>query len=154
VRAAPSILAQKLPAPAFVVDTRVELVDPAEGDRAGLILNGVQYAWLGLRRRNGATELVHTTCTRPAARCSEETRVLLAAVSSPVHLRMRMGDGATARFYYSGDQVRFTPAGEAFAAGKGRWVGAQVGLFSVGTGGAAPASNLDVDYFRVGASSE
>jgi beta-xylosidase len=53
VRAAPSILAQKLPAPAFVVNTHVALNGARDGDRAGLILNGMQYAWLGLRKTGG-----------------------------------------------------------------------------------------------------
>jgi beta-xylosidase len=150
VRSAPSILAQKLPAPSFVVDTHIELRDALDGDRAGLILNGLQYAWLGLRRRAGATELVHTVCTAPpssTARCSEETQVVLAAAPSSLTLRMNMQEGASARFAYSVDRLNFIPVGTPFAASKGRWVGAQLGLFSVGTG--ASASHLDVDYFRV-----
>jgi beta-xylosidase len=147
VRNAPSILAQKLPAPTFVVDTRVELRAALDGDRAGLILNGLQYAWLGLRRRAGATELAYTVCTAPAARCSEETQVVLADAPSPLYLRLYMEEGATARFAYSVDKVNFTSVGTPFAASKGRWVGAQLGLFSVGTG--ASASHLDVDYFRL-----
>jgi beta-xylosidase len=152
LRAAPAILAQKLPAPSFVVDTRLELRDAVDGDRAGLILNGLQYAWLGLRRRAGATELVYATCTVPAARCVEQAQVVLGAAPAALTLRMHMDNGAMARFSYSTDQVHFTPAGAAFAASKGRWVGAQMGLFSVGTKSGAAASKLDVDYFRVGAS--
>jgi beta-xylosidase len=151
VRAAPAILAQKLPAPVFTVDTRVELANPAEGDRAGLILNGLQYAWLGLRRKDSVTELVYTNCTTPAGRCREQAQVLLANPPSPLYLRMAMAEGALARFSWSADNIRFTPAGEPFSAGKGRWVGAQIGLFSVGTKRDSAASNLDVDYFRVGA---
>jgi beta-xylosidase len=150
VHNAPSILAQKLPAPTFVVDTHVDLRDAREGDRAGLILNGLQYAWLGLRRRAGATELVYTGCTAPPSstlRCSEETQVVLADAPSSLYLRMNMGEGASARFAYSVDKVHFTAVGAPFAASKGRWVGAQIGLFSVGT--QASASYLDVDYFRI-----
>ena len=150
VRSAPAILAQKLPAPSFVVDTHIELHDALDGDRAGLILNGLQYAWLGLRRRAGATELVYTACTTPPSstlRCSEETQVVLAAAPSSLTLRMNMEEGASARFAYSVDKVNFTPVGTPFVASKGRWVGAQLGLFSVGTG--ASGSHLDVDYFRI-----
>jgi beta-xylosidase len=151
MRAVPAILAQKLPAPAFMLDTRLELANPAEGDRAGLVLNGLQYAWLGLRRKEGMTELVYTTCMTPAGRCREQAQVLLANPPSPLYLRMHMAEGALARFSWSADNIRFTPAGEPFIAGKGRWVGAQIGLFSVGTKRDSAASNLDVDYFRVGA---
>jgi beta-xylosidase len=150
VRVTPSILTQKLPAPEFVVNTRVALTGAQDGDRAGLILNAMQYAWLGLRRFGDATQLVYTTCT-PIKRCKESTAVVLASAPSSLYLRMSMTEGAIARFSYSTDNVSFTSAGAPFTVSKGHWVGAQVGLFSVGDKPAAGdrPSSLDVDYFRV-----
>jgi hypothetical protein len=148
IRSAPSILGQKLPAPAFVVDTHIALVEPREGDRAGLILNAMQYAWVGLRRRDGATQLVYTTCASATGACKENATVVLPAAPSSVYLRTTMAPGASASFAYSLDNVRFVPVGAPFTASKGRWVGAQIGLFSVGTNPGSAASNLDVDYFR------
>jgi beta-xylosidase len=149
VRAAPSILSQKLPAPGFVVNTRIELNDPADGDRAGLILNAMQYAWLGLRRSGGATDLVYTTCGPMVLRCKEQGTVVLPSAPHALYLRMSMAAGALASFAYSTDNRNFITVGQPFAATKGRWVGAQVGLFSVGE--KASGSTLDVDYFRVSA---
>jgi beta-xylosidase len=153
VRAAPNILGQKLPAGAFTVDTRIELGDAADGDRAGLILNGMSYAWLGLRKQDGDTQLVYTTCTPFAPRCKEQSTVLLPKAPSALSLRMVMTEGAKAQFHYSVDGKEYSAAGAPFAATKGHWVGAQVGLFSVGTGtGSTPAAaqgRLDVDYFRL-----
>jgi beta-xylosidase len=151
VRGAPSILAQKLPAPSFVVDTHIELAGAREGDRAGLILNGMQYAWLGLRKLGGATELVYTTCTPAPGPCKENPTVVLPAAPASLYLRMTMAPGAVASFAYSLDNRRFVPVGAPFTASKGRWVGAQIGLFSVGTNPGPAASNLDVDYFRASA---
>lgn len=147
VRAAPSLLTQKLPAAAFVVNTHIQLNDGADGDRAGLILNAMQYAWLGLRKSGAATQLVYTTCAPAAMRCKEETMVVVPSAQTSLYLRMSMADGALASFSYSTDNVTFVPVGRPFAVSKGRWVGAQVGLFSVGA--TASASSLDVDYFRV-----
>jgi beta-xylosidase len=149
VRAARSILTQKLPAPAFTVNTHVQFEGAQEGERAGLILNAMQYAWIGLRRASGATELVYTTCTPAKLRCTESSSVLLPAAPSSVYLRMEMADGGIARFSYSLDNTTFTPAGGPFTVSKGRWVGAQVGLFSVGSKAGTSPSHLDVDYFRV-----
>ena len=151
VRGAPSVLAQKLPAPRFVVNTHVALNDAADGDRAGLIVNAMQYAWIGLRKTKGATELVYTTCTPARERCQEASRVVLPSAPSSLYLRMSMAEGALASFSYSLDNVSFVPAGPPLDIGKGRWVGAQVGLFSIGEQAGAPASSLDVDYFRVSA---
>jgi beta-xylosidase len=147
VRAAPSIVAQKLPAPAFVVDTRITLNHAADGERAGLIVNGMQYAWLGLRKQAGVTDLVYTTCTPAVVRCTEVSQVVLAAAPALLYLRMSMADSAVASFSYSTDNVTFIVAGAPLAVSKGRWVGAQVGLFSVGD--KAAMSSMDVDYFRV-----
>ncbi|CAN7694944.1 glycoside hydrolase 43 family protein [Pseudoduganella sp. LjRoot289] len=147
VRAAPNILGQKLPATSFTVDTRVELQKAADGDRAGLILNGMSYAWLGLRQQGPDLQLVYTTCTPFAPRCKEQSTVLLPKAPAALSLRMTMAEGAQARFEYSVDGKGYTSAGAPFAATKGHWVGAQVGLFSVGS---APAGGyLDVDYFRL-----
>jgi beta-xylosidase len=149
VRAAPSILAQKLPAPSFVVDTHIAMNDAVDGDRAGLIVNAMQYAWLGLERSAGATRLVYTTCATPAKRCVETPAVVLPSAPSSLYLRMRMAPGAIASFAYSTDNLHFTTVGEPFAVSKGQWVGAQLGLFSVGEQAGAKPSSLDVDYLRV-----
>jgi beta-xylosidase len=149
VRAAPSVLTQKPPAPAFVVNTREQLKDANDGDRAGLIVDAMQYAWLGLRKRGGATQLVYTTCTPAKVRCTESSTVVLPHAPDAVYLRMTMAEGALASFAWSADNVTFAPAGQPLAISKGRWVGAQVGLFAVGERGAARPSSLDVDYFRV-----
>jgi hypothetical protein len=60
-----------------------------------------------------------------------------------------MAEGGVARFSYSTDNAAFIPVGAPFTVSKGRWVGAQVGLFSVGNTTGDTASSLDVDYFRV-----
>jgi beta-xylosidase len=149
VRGAPAVLLQKLPAPAFVVNTRIQQNGARDGDRAGLILDGMQYAWLGLRKAGGATQLVYTTCTPAKVRCTESTRVVLPSAPAALDLRMEMREGGVARFSYRIDGTAFVPVAESFTASKGRWVGAQVGLFSVGNQAPAGGAGLDVDYFRV-----
>ncbi|SFU56389.1 glycoside hydrolase family 43 protein [Pseudoduganella namucuonensis] len=152
VRNSPAILSQKLPAPVFMADTRIELANAAEGDRAGLIVNAIQYAWIGLRKTATATQLVYTQCgpfRQFGPPCTEETRVVLASAPSALYLRVGIADGGMATFSYSTDNAVFTPVAPAYQIGKGGWVGAQVGLFSVGDRAGNPASHLDVDYFRM-----
>jgi len=149
VRAAPNIVTQKLPATAFTVDTRIELQKAADGDRAGLILNGQTYAAIGLRKQAGALQLVYTVCEPVKPRCQETETVLLAQAPSALHLRMTMAEGAQARFFYSVDGKEFKPAGAPFAATKGHWVGAQMGLYSASDAAKSSGAYLDADYFRV-----
>jgi beta-xylosidase len=157
LRAAPNILSQKLPAAAVTVETRIELHQAADGDRAGLILNGLSYAWLGLRRQGEDSQLVYAICapaaSSPPPRCTEQGTVLLPKAPAALSLRMVMtedGGAQRAQFLYSLDGKQYLPAGAPFAATKGQWVGAQVGLFSVGQSAAPGATSyMDVDYFRL-----
>ena len=149
LRAAPNILTQKLPATAFSAETRIELHGARDGDRAGLILNGQSYAAIGLRQRAGDLQLVYTTCTPFRPRCTQSETVLLPKAPKALTLRMVMREGAQAQFLYSVDSKKFTPAGAPFAATKGHWVGAQMGLYSASDANQASGAYLDADYFRV-----
>jgi beta-xylosidase len=149
VRAAGSILTQKAPASRFIVETRVRLAGAVDGDRAGLIVNAMQYTWLGLRRSGGRTDLVRTVCGPFGPRCREESTVVLADAPAELTLRMAMNENAFVGFSYSLDGREFKPAGDAFPVTRGTWVGAQVGLFSVGTRARAQPSYLEADDFNV-----
>jgi len=47
------------------------------------------------------------------------------------------------------DGRAFKPAGDPFPVTRGTWVGAQVGLFSVGARARTQPSYLEADYFNV-----
>jgi beta-xylosidase len=149
VRAAGAILTQKAPASHFIVETRVRLAGAVDGDRAGLIVNAMQYAWVGLRRSGGKTALVRTACGPFGPRCREESTVVLADAPDDLTLRMQMNENGFVNFSYSVDGHAFKPAGDAFPVTRGTWVGAQVGLFSVGARARTQPSYLEADYFNV-----
>lgn len=148
VRASPAILTQKAPASRFLVTTRVKLEQARDGDRAGLIVNGMQYAWLGLRHKDQLNELVMTVCGPFGPRCKEQSTVLLADAPAELTLRAHMNEGAFVNFSYSVDGVTFKSASGPFPVTRGTWVGAQVGLFSVGK---QAGSWLDVEHFDLSA---
>lgn len=97
LRAAPSVLTQKLPAPTFRVDTQLALTGK-DGDRAGLVLLGMNYAWIGVRKAGGESELVLGRCEAAKEGCQETSTVLTTIAAGPVYLRMVMGEGGVARF--------------------------------------------------------
>ena len=135
---APFLLLQKMPAEEFAMTTKVELNPKAEGDRAGLVVFGQNYAWIGLERSGGATALVRATCLGAASGAPEQGRVLLKKVAGPIFLRVTVSAGAKCRFAWSADGQDFTTIDEGeFTATAGRWVGAKVGLFAAGTAGAS-----------------
>jgi hypothetical protein len=61
-----------------------------------------------------------------------------------MHLRVEVNEKAECRFGYSIDGKRFDPLGERFSAQPGMWIGAKVGLFSLGSG----HGYADYDWFR------
>jgi beta-xylosidase len=146
VRASPAILAQKVPASHFIASAHLRLDHATEGDRAGLIVNGMQYAWVGLRHKDGANQLVWTVCGPFGPRCKEQSTIVLDQAPDELTLRVHMNEGAFVNFAYSVDGKAFKPAGQPFPMTRGTWVGAQVGLFSVGR---QAGSWLDVTDFKL-----
>jgi beta-xylosidase len=145
----PAILMQKLPVERFSATTRLDLTGLANGDSAGLIMYGTDYAWLGVRREQGVNRLVLVNCFNAFTGCKERT-VFSAPLERPqVYVRLAVEAGGRTSFSYSLDRNHFTTVGTPFTATVGRWVGARMGLF-----GAAASENsrgyVDVDHFQVG----
>jgi hypothetical protein len=66
-----------------------------------------------------------------------------------VYLRVNVTDNALSRFAYSTDGTNFTDVGTPFTAKQGRWIGAKVGPYALGTVPVAEYGFADVDWFRV-----
>jgi beta-xylosidase len=126
----PSLLLQKFPAPAFTSTTRVSFDSLRAGERAGLIVMGLDYAYLAVRRTTTGAELAQMR-VRDADRGGTEHGVSVPLTGSSVFLRVSVSAGATSRFAWSADGSRFTELGEPFTAREGKWIGAKVGLFAV-----------------------
>jgi len=140
----PSLLLQKLPAETFTVTTKMDASGLSEGGVAGLVMYGSDYAWLGTRRSDGVTRLALVSCYKADVKCHEQQEAGVDLPSPKVWLRMQVLAGGVTQFSYSLDGAKYTPIGAQFTAKMGRWVGAQMGLFSAGNAGHA-----DIDYFRV-----
>ncbi len=144
---APALLLQKFPAPEFTVTTKVEFSPQADGDSAGLIVFGFDYAWIGLKQIKGALTVVLAVRKEAVKGEPQQVTVVPGAVAGPVWLRVTVRAGGKCRFSCSRDGQNFTAVGDGdFTASVGRWVGAKVGLFAAGTAGAT----ADYDAFQVG----
>lgn len=149
---APHLLMQKFPAPEFVATTRIELAGQAEGDAAGLIVFGFDYAWLGWRQRGAGAELVLATRSEARKGAPQEIAVVAAGRNLPRFLRVTVRAGARCQFSSSDDGEHFVEIGEVFVATPSRWVGAKLGVFASSAGPAgASGGYADFNWFRVGA---
>ena len=148
---APNFLLQKFPAPAFAATTVLDFAPAAEGETAGLVVFGYNYAVLGLRHADGETRLVlrvNLSANQPGAQ--EREIASLPAPAGPVYLRVSVDEQALCRFAYSFDNRTFTPVGEPFQATVDRWIGAKFGLIATAAPGATQTGYADFDWFHVG----
>ncbi|HEY4248816.1 MAG TPA: glycoside hydrolase 43 family protein [Lacunisphaera sp.] len=143
---APFLLMQKFPALEFTATAKLELGAFADGDSAGLIVFGYDYAWVGLRRIKSQVSVV-LAVRREAAKGEPEKLIVSQPTSAPPrYFRVTVREGGQCHFSFSIDGKNFSPIGEdGFTATVGRWVGAKVGLFATG----APRAFADFDSFEV-----
>ena len=145
----PSLLLQKFPAPEFTVTTELEFSPVGDGETAGLLVFGYDYAWIGLQRTASGLRLicaVNKEANRPGAR--EQENEGLDVKDSKVHLRVTVEQTALCQFSYSLDGASYTPLGKPFKASVDRWVGAKVGLFAKAPALTPKTGRADFNWFR------
>jgi beta-xylosidase len=145
----PNALLQKLPAEHFTATTKVTFNARAVGETTGLLVLGQSYASIGLRNTASGLVVEQTACADardPAPKIVVSNPVPL--VGNTVYLRANVTPGAQVSFSYSVDGDHFEPLGQSFQATAGRWVGARIGLFALGTGAGGERGSADYDWFR------
>ena len=147
--AAPNVLLQKFPGPAFVATTKVTVAARNEGDAIGLVIMGVDYAALAVQKRADRLVLSQVVCHGAETGAAERVVAETALPSATLYLRVTVGSGAVARFSESPDGRTFTDLGEPFAARPGRWIGAKVGVFATSPGSSGERGYGDFDWFHV-----
>jgi beta-xylosidase len=145
----PNLLLQKFPAPEFTATTKLTYTPRAEGDRTGLLVMGSDYAWIGLVKRGDRTLLVQETCLGADVGGIERETGGVPVTGATIYLRARVTTGANIAFSYSADGTAFTEFGTAFTAKPGRWIGAKMGIFALGTIPVWEFGYADYDWFKV-----
>ncbi len=145
LHSAPHLLLQKFPAEEFAVTTRLTL---GAGTRAGLVVYGASYAWIGVETGASGARLVLRQCEKSDPAVAEREEFAADLPAGPVELRVTVRPGARCEFSYRGaGEAAFRSVPWKFAARPGRWVGAKVGLFCQQTG--SSSGGVAADYFRV-----
>lgn len=154
----PNLFLQKLPAGTFSATAKLTFCSRNDGDRAGLMVMGFDYAGVSVRSSGENAVVEFFSCTDAQKGNAEETvaagQVPMALVKSgashrytaEIWLRMESDADGMCRFSYSTDGRKFNPAGEAFQAREGRWIGAKTGFFC--TSSEKSRAWIDIDWFR------
>ena len=144
----PNLLLQKLPAPEFTATTKVTFTPRTDGEETGLIVMGLDYAYVSVKKRPEGL-FVSQTVVKDAEGGSRGTPSQPRPVGvNTFYLRVKVSRDASCDFSFSTDGKTFTPVGQSFAARKGKWIGAKVGLFAVRAGRTRETGYADVDWFR------
>jgi beta-xylosidase len=145
----PNLLLQKFSGPVFTATAKVSFTPLASGNETGLIVMGLDYAYLSLLQKDDGL-YAGETIVKNADQGNPETRVAEQRVSgSEFYLRVTVAEGAMASFALSVDGQHFTPFGEPFRARQGRWIGAKFGLFAIRPSDSAKAGYADYDWVHV-----
>jgi beta-xylosidase len=149
----PSVLTQRLPGPAAEVTTEIRFSPRSEGERAGLLVLGMDYSWIGALRLGGDVVISRGVCRDAPQQGREEIVAFIPAPPGPIFLRVKVDERAMCRFSYSWNNRAFTTLGPDFQAVAGRWVGARLGLFAAASPGASATGHADIGWFHVAAPS-
>ncbi len=146
----PNLLLQKIPAPAFVATTTVQLQAGDTDLTAGLVVMGTDYAYVAVRRRGDTAELIQVRARDANAGTRESVSEAVPLIDTErVTLRADVADGAVVQFLYSLDGADFVALGDLFQARPGRWIGAKIGLFAVRPDSADAGDFADFDEFSI-----
>jgi len=144
----PNLMLQKFPTDEFTATAKIRLDARFEGERFGLVVMGLDYAYLDIVYRQGKLYISRSTA-KDADKGSPETETTPQLVpSNEFYLRVQVKVGAFCDFGYSTDGRTYTSIGEPFKAREGRWIGAKIGFFFNRPAKFNDAGSADIDWIR------
>lgn len=157
----PNLLLQKTPADRFTATTKLRFTSKAEGQTGGLVMMGLDYSALVVRRTGREFQLLQITC-KSADKGKPQTEELLATLKPTaedaidykpgihidIYMRMKVSDSRV-RFSYSLDGRRWKECGQEFQMREGKWIGAKLGYVSVDGNPKTDRGWVDADWIRI-----
>ncbi len=157
----PNLLLQKTPADEFTVTTQLRMTSKADGQFGGLIMMGLDYSALVVRRIGKEFQLVQMTCQGADKGKAQTERVLATlkptaedkidykpGIHEDIYLRLKVSDSKV-RFSYSLNGKTFTDCGDEFRMKEGKWIGAKFGFVAAESNAKADRGWVEADWIRV-----
>jgi len=143
----PQLLMQKFPAEKFRVTTKLEFNPEQNGEKAGLVIFGLDYSFIGIEKNKNGFK-IYQAVNINAEKNNEEIIDSKNIKQNKIYLRAEVGENARCIFYYSFNGKHFIKLGKDFNAKEGKWVGAKVGIFSLAPQNSDKTGYTDFDWFR------
>ena len=157
----PNLLLQKTPADAFTVTAKLRMTSKADGQFGGLIMMGLDYSALVVKRVGEHFQLVQMTC-KAADKGTPQSEQVIATlkptaidkidykpgIHEDIYLRMKVSDSKL-RFAWSQDGKKFSDCGDEFQMKEGKWIGAKFGFIAAETDPQCDRGWIDADWIRI-----
>ncbi|MBQ9669023.1 MAG: glycoside hydrolase 43 family protein [Prevotella sp.] len=157
----PNMLLQKTPADKFTATAKLRLTAKAEGQMGGLIMMGLDYSALVVKRVGQEFQLLQLTCHQ-ADKGKKHSSTLIATLKptaedkidykpakhEDIYLQLQVDDSRL-QFAYSRDGKKFTPCGETFKMREGKWIGAKFGFVAADASTKNDRGWVEADWIRV-----
>lgn len=144
-----NLLLQKFPAPEFTATAKLTFDARFDGEEVGLVVMGLDYGRIAIKRENGKLVLQSATCRNADKNTKEEFVAGPMVEANTIWFRVQVLKGAECAFSYSTDGQSFLSFGNTFKAREGKWIGAKVGFYALREGIINDAGSADIDWFRV-----
>jgi len=157
----PNMLLQKTPADEFTVTTKLRITSKADGQFGGLIMMGLDYSALVIRRMGQDFQLVQMTC-KAADKGNPQTENIITTlkptlkdkidykpgIHEDIYLRLKVSDSRL-KFAYSMNGKKFQDCGEEFQMKEGKWIGAKFGFISAEIDPRCDRGWVEADWIHV-----
>ena len=157
----PNMLLQKTPADEFTVTTKLRFTSKADGQLGGLIMMGLDYQALVVKRVGQEFQLLKLTCHQADKGTPQEEELITTlkptaedktdykpGIHEDIYLMMKVKDSQV-KFLWSLDGRTYKSCSDAFKMREGKWIGAKFGYVSVDTNAKSDRGWLDADWIRI-----
>lgn len=157
----PNLLLQKTPVDSFTATAKLKLVSKGEGQLGGIIMMGIDYSALVVKRVGEGFVLQQMTCQNadkghPATvvpladlpKTGQDDNTYQFAIHEEIYLRMRVNKGKV-HFAFSRDGKHFMEVGEPFKMREGKWIGAKIGFVAQESQAKSNRGWIDIDWFSI-----
>ena len=157
----PNLLLQKTPADEFTVTTKLRFTSKADGQFGGLLMMGLDYSALVVRRVGQEFQLVQMTC-KAADKGKAQTESIIATlkptatdkteykpgIHEDIYLRMKVKNSEL-QFSWSQNGKKYQDCGDVFRMKEGKWIGAKFGFVAADTNPNSDRGWVEADWIRV-----
>ncbi|HEX9826233.1 MAG TPA: glycoside hydrolase, partial [Flavobacteriaceae bacterium] len=146
--AVPNLLLQKFPSEEFMATTKTTFNSRFDGEETGLLIMGLDYSYLRVKRQDGRLFISQVTCEDVDKNGKEVVGDMINIENKTFYLRVSVSKGGICNFFYSEEGKRFKPIGTEFKAREGKWIGAKIGFLALREGVINDAGSVDIDWIR------